>query len=399
VTGLTTFTRIGSYLCDVRVVDQGGLPHQDPTGDVSFTASAGARLSIGPRIVKGGGDNVGYDRLDDCPLNHTISIGVSECEITVAPRSDTPVGTQISVNATFKPESNTFMTSNATTVVVNAPRIDPASKQTASHAGKYLGREAVVSAIAATGIGAVASKIPPVGPGAAAKVTLQGIATVAAVAGTALTFIAQPFSELSDRDDPPDPAYAQVYAPRIAAAVQAIPTSFSGAVTAFATTERQLDGWAGADWNALNRAVVAEDQKDAKALATQMQAASTDEAEMAALVVKLPTELATIKSYLSPSEVAQFTFHFTDADLKSLEPAIEKTTAADDKLAGRVGLNPSLVEAATAANAKQVTAADSSGNVVTNLTAVVAEEASYVELLKKVAAEQQAIAHAYTTVK
>ena len=101
---------------------------------------------------------------------------------------------------------------------VYTPRLDPASKETASHVGKYLGREAIGFRVAAAGLTKAAAAVRRRPARSHSKGTLAGMAGVSAGAATALTFLAQPFSELSDLKEPPDPAYAQVFAPRLARA-------------------------------------------------------------------------------------------------------------------------------------------------------------------------------------
>jgi hypothetical protein len=353
-----SFTKISTQSCFVSVIDQGPLPHRTPTGIVRFRA-------INPGFI------IGIIQPNPCQLTASISLGVAECSVTLDPGTNSKVGDTLGVIGTYGDSTNTFKSSEVSYTSKYTPMLDPSNKSTAADA------EAHLIAITATS-GAIGLRaFPPA----------LGVSATSAV-------LAVPFHYLQLPSEPPDPRYADVYRPRITHAAKRGPSRLAAAIRALTQTDLAIEGWAGAEWNALNRSIVARLKNNRAAFVTQMLAASHDERQLAGLVVKLPGELAAIKR-LSSKQLQHASLRLTSADLKRLKQQLSHPSRAQQQFDKSVGLTPSLVATEVKATTRHLSGQGLSGGVFAHLAAIMAREAKLAPFLNRVAAIHAGMAQQY----
>jgi hypothetical protein len=370
------FGRITTQSCFVTVRDLGPAPFETPVGKVDFKSID--RTTIGVITP------------NPCALSASVSNGVSECEVSLDPGSNTKAGETLGVDASFVPSTDKFKSSGTEFKALYTPMLDPTNKADAAELEAHLIALYASEGAAGASLGALAYKAPITAPVAGPLAATFGLLA----STTAL--ISVPYHYMQTPKEPPDPAYTSVFRPRIprSPVLTVKPKALMVALTALNTTSLAIDGWAGADWNALNRSVIAQEHSNRSAFVTQMLAASKDEAELATLVSKLPSELQTVKR-LSPAQVASLSVDATPAQLAALKRSIAKPTAAQKRLATSVGLDPSLITSLIAARSSDLTAAVVDGNVFAKLKTLAATEASGADFLKKVSAVHAAMAALY----
>ncbi len=365
-----TFGLITAQSCFVTVRDLGPLPHQNPEGVAVFRPP-------------------GLTDANPCTLTDTVSIGVTDCEVSLSPSffSNTKVGDTLRISATFIPSDSHFIGSEGTFSFAYTPMLDQSNKNTAARIETNLMWAGVTLGGIGKGLSDAANVPTPASPilKEASGVTYS----FAAVAGT----LGVVYHELQTPDEPPDPHYADVFRPRIATAHLAGIGSeaLQAATRTFEQTELSIDGWAGAEWNALNRSIIARDRNNRSAFVTQMLAASTDETKMAALLSSLPAELSAVEQLSSPAE-RNLSTTFTTSQLKL---SGETQDAAIQRLDKAVGLSPSAIADLLKQAARSLPPSFANGNLFTLLKTRIATAAADATFLRKIAAIHTAMASLY----
>lgn len=352
-----SFGRITKQSCFATVRDRGPQPFEYPEGSVLFKP-------------------FGLTDANPCVLSDSVSNGVTECEVSLSPPSGIGEGDTFTLRASFIPADSKFRRSKGSFAFRYTPMLDQSNKVTAARAEAHL---ILVGAIAT----AIGSYVPP----------LKGVAK-GTVASAAL--LAAPLHYMQLPDEPPDPAYARVFEPRIVpvGAVRASSKALATALTALDKSDQVIEAWSGADWNALNRSVIAGKKNNRVAFVTQMSAASKDEAKLAALVSVLPAELQAVERS-SPSAYRTFFVSVPAAQLSQVRRTAATLSAAEQQRIRSVGLTPSLVSSLLTAPAQHLTRSSVDGNAFAKLSAVVRAEASTAPFLRKVSAIHAAMASLY----
>ena len=354
-----SFTKVSTQSCFVTVSDAGPPPHQNPAGTVRFRSLA--RL-------------VGIIDPNPCTLTDSVSDGVAECQVTLDPGSKTKVGDTLGVEATFSPSTATFKSGSTQFTSVYTPFLDPTNKVTAARAEAHF-----ISIIAAS---AALSKTPA--------------APVAVPTGIVATVMAAPLHYLQLPDEPPDRDYAQVFRPRILRS-RAMLTSGARAVAlrALNRNDRAIEGWAAAEWNTLNRSVIAREKNNRTAFVTQMTAASKNELELATLVSRLPAEMTAVERASSRKDRA-VSISVSRARLAQVKKKAATLSVAQRRFYVSIGLAPSLVSKLVTAGTKHVTRSSVDGNAFAKLNAWATTASRVAGFLRRVSAIHAAMARLYS---
>ena len=357
-----SFTKITTQSCFVTVRDLGRPPHQNPLGSVRFRSAT-------PTLI-------GIVDPNPCTLTASVSTGVTECEVTLGPGNNTKEGDTLAVDATYSPSDMNFRPSTVAFSAKYTPTLDPTNKVTAARAEAHL-----LAVVGSAGAVAVAAPIsaPVAGP-------------TAAVAG----LLAVPFHYLQLPDEPPDPAYAQVFHPRFPRVGRARASSkaLSAALTALNRNDAAIEGWAGAEWNALNRSVIALQANDRAAFVTQLLAESRNEKMLAGLLAKLPAEMKAIARY-SPARYRKASAGVSTRRLATLVKRARKNAAAQRRLFHTVGIPAAVAAGVITGSHPPVTRRSVNGNAAANLNALIAAEARLAVYLRRVSAIHAAKAQLY----
>ena len=358
-----SFTKITTQSCFVTVRDGGRPPHQNPPGSVSFRSASP--------------DLIGIIDPNPCTLTASVSTGVTECQVTLGPGSNTKEGDTLAVNATYVPSDPTFKPSTTGFSAKYTPTLDPTNKVTAARAEAHL--------------------IAVVGSAGALSVAAPPTAVVAAPTAAAAGLLAVPFHYLQLPDEPPDPAYAQVFQPRFPRVGRARASSkpLSAALTALNRNNAAIEGWAGAEWNALNRSVIALQANDRAAFVTQLLAESKNEKMLAGLVAKLPAEMKAI-ARKSPARYRKASVGVSSGRLAALVKRARKMAAAQRKLFRTVGIPSAVATGVITGSHSAVTRKSVNGNAAANLKAIAAAEARLAVFLRRVSAIHAAKAQLYS---
>jgi len=369
-----SFTKITAQSCFVTVRDLGPAPHQNPEGSVTFTPP---------------GD---VDE-NPCVLSDTISTGVTDCQVSLEPGffSSVKVGDTLRQRVRYIPENRMFLTSNGIFAFRYTPMLDQSNKDAAARIETNLGWATAGLAGAGKGL-AVAGAIPT--PASPIEESAAGVSyAFAGLAGTTALVM----HELQTPDEPPDPRYASVFRPRIATAhVTGIALRpLRVATRRFEQSGLAIAGWAGAEWNALNRSIIARDRNNRVAFVTQMRAASIDETKLAILLSSLKVEFSAVER-LSPPAEGRLSTPDTASALRSVKKWGATQDAAQKRLDRSVGLDPAAIADLLRQAARNLPRSYAVGNVFARLKAAVAAEAGYAPFLRKVAAIHAAMASLYS---
>jgi hypothetical protein len=291
--------------------------------------------------------------------------------------------------ATYIPSQDApFRGTQGTFAFAFTPMLDPTNKATAARIESHL--IAVRGTAEDAGLLAAGSSVVT-GPGGLTAAGVLGVTALAA--GT----LAVPMHYLQLPDEPPDPHYAEVFRPRIPkGGVTATGSrASSAALRRLNRSDSAIDGLAGAEWNTLNRSVIARERNNRAAFVTQMLAASKDETKLAALVSKLPAEMRAVERS-SLRKVRTLSIRVSKSQLAELKRKTARLSASQKRYYKSIGLKPSLVASLIATSARHVTASSLHGKLFPKLNAAVAAEAASASFLRRVAAIHAAMAFLYS---
>ena len=398
--GLVGIGRLTKQDCEITVTDTGPPQRQYPLGSVLFTVSytsASADVAVKDEVdaasplqllatkiisdeTKGAPGSPPVPGTENCSqLVESLSVGVTHCKVVVTPGKTTKIGTKIDILATYVPADNSsFQRSQVNVSLIHSPKLDQIQKDVAQTISAYLSLATVYAGAV------VAVPAPPF-----TKPLTIGVASTSA----ALTAV---YAIIGTNQEPPDPAYAEVFRPRFLSArvIRTNSQALTTALASFTRTEHAILSWAGADWNALNRSVIAQTRNDRGAFAKQMLAASTAEAELASLLVKLPPQLKAVEQ-ATPKRQRSALVSVSPAGFAKLKASLATPTAAQRKVYRSVGIDPKIITAALAAGVKHLTRSAVNGNVFAKLTEIANKEAAGAAFLKQVSARHAAIAATY----
>ena len=258
-----------------------------------------------------------------CTLTASVSTGVTECDVTLGPGSNTKEGDTLAVDATYSPSDTNFRPSTTGFSAKYTPTLDPTNKVTAARAEAHL--------IAWSVRPERCRSWPPRQPSSPHR--QQRPPDCSPCRFTTSSF---PTSRLIQ------PTRRSSILASPAWVARASSKALSAALTALNRNNAAIEGWAGAEWNALNRSVIARQANDRAAFVTQLLAESRNEKMLAELVAKLPAEMKAIARN-SPARYRKASVGVSTRRLATLVKRARKNAAAQRRLFHTVGIPAAVV--------------------------------------------------------